>query len=343
MEAARNAEFEVVLDGEQLYETLFVPYSAPRQACLTIDQLSNGTHTLQMTLKSGDFKLDVLEVPENFTMMPDILTVTSAAQAAAEEHALAEQQKALAKKQAAENIKKTLQQAVAALQPEKPAEEPKSETPAAAELETDAEKQPTFKEVLENSGVIGVISNNAAKKKEQLEQDGKTEADETPTVMEFPLPHQDFEAAASLTPVPEHTEEPVKIEPLPETDSETSEEPVSAPTVEPESKPEAAALTESAVAASAEPEQPAEPQQPEEPVSEPTAPETATESAAAPSTVTYIEEEWDDLPMPELPPQETASTAPAAAEADRCTVEKADYANPFTCTENAATASACLE
>ena len=35
-----------------------------------------------------------------------------------------------------------------------------------------------------------------------------------------------------------------------------------------------------------------------------------TESAAAPSTVTYIEEEWDDLPMPELPPQETASTAP---------------------------------
>ena len=33
----------------------------------------------------------------------------------------------------------------------------------------------------------------------------------------------------------------------------------------------------------------------------------------------------------------------AAAEADRCTAEKADYANPFTCTENAATASACLE
>ena len=295
---ARNAEFEVVLDGEQLYETLFVPYSAPRQACLTIDQLSNGTHTLQMTLKSGDFKLDVLEVPENFTMMPDILTVTSAAQAAAEEHALAEQQKALAKKQAAENIKKTLQQAVAALQPGEPAEEPKSETPAAAESETDAEKQPTFKEVLENSGVIGVISNNAAKKKEQLEQDGKTEADETPTVMEFPLPHQDFEAAASLTPVPEHAEEPVKIEPLPETDLETSEEPVSAPAVEPESKPEAAALTESAAAASAEP------------VSEPTAPETATESAAAPSTVTYIEEEWDDLPMPELSPQETASPAP---------------------------------
>ena len=64
---ARNAEFEVVLDGEQLYETLFVPYSAPRQSCLTIDQLPNGTHTLQMTLKSGDFKLDVLEVPENFT------------------------------------------------------------------------------------------------------------------------------------------------------------------------------------------------------------------------------------------------------------------------------------
>ncbi|MFR4419429.1 MAG: hypothetical protein ACLT3I_06405, partial [Ruminococcus sp.] len=316
---ARNAEFEVVLDGEQLYETLFVPYSAPRQSCLTIDQLPNGTHTLQMTLKSGDFKLDVLEVPENFTMMPDILTVTSAAQAAAEEHALAEQQKALAKKQAAENIKKTLQQAVAALQPEKPAEEPKSETPAAAESETDAEKQPTFKEVLDNSGVIGVIYNNAAKKKEQLEQDGKTEADETPTVMEFPLPHQDFEAAASLTPVPEHAEESVKIEPLPETDSETSKEPVSVP----------------AAAASAEPEQPAEPQQPEEPisatsesiatpeeasatetttseqpVSEPTAPETATESAAAPSTVTYIEEEWDDLPMPELPPQETTATAP---------------------------------
>ena len=133
--------------------------------------------------------------------------------------------------------------------------------------------------------MIGVISNNAAKKKEQLEQDGKTEADETPTVMEFPLPHQDFEAAASLTPVPEHAEESVKIEPLPETDSETSEEPVSVP----------------AAAASAEPEQP---------VSEPTAPETATESAAAPSTVTYIEEEWDDLSMPELPPQETASPAP---------------------------------
>ena len=213
------------------------------------------------------------------------------------------------------------------MQPEKPAEEPKSETPAAAESETDAEKQPTFKEVLENSGVIGVISNNAAKKKEQLEQDGKTEADETPTVMEFPLPHQDFEAAASLTPVPEHAEESVKIEPLPETDSEISEEPVSAPAAEPESKPEAAAPTESesAAAAPVEPEQPAEPQQPEEPISatsesiatpeeasatETTTPETATESAAAPSTVTYIEEEWDDLPMPELPPQETASPAP---------------------------------
>ena len=26
--------------------------------------------------------------------------------------------------------------------------------------------------------------------------------------------------------------------------------------------------------------------------------------------MTYIEEEWDDLPMPELPPQETASPAP---------------------------------
>ena len=26
--------------------------------------------------------------------------------------------------------------------------------------------------------------------------------------------------------------------------------------------------------------------------------------------MTYIEEEWDDLPMPELPPQETAATAP---------------------------------
>lgn len=95
---AKNAEFQVMLDGKVLYETLFVPYCAPRQTCLTIDQLKVGTHTLQVTLKSGEFKLDVLEVPENYTLMPDILTVTTAAQAAAEEHAFAAKQRHLRRK-----------------------------------------------------------------------------------------------------------------------------------------------------------------------------------------------------------------------------------------------------
>ena len=36
-------------------------------------------------------------------------------------------------------------------------------------------------------------------------------------------------------------------------------------------------------------------------------------------------------------------TAAANVETDRCTAEKADYTNPFACTENAATASAGLE
>jgi len=33
----------------------------------------------------------------------------------------------------------------------------------------------------------------------------------------------------------------------------------------------------------------------------------------------------------------------AAAKTNRCSAEKADYTNPFACTENAATASAGLE
>ncbi|MGN1225295.1 MAG: hypothetical protein ACI4TG_09370, partial [Ruminococcus sp.] len=263
---AKNAEFQVMLDGEVLYETLFVPYCAPRQACLTMDQLKVGTHTLQMTLKSGEFKLDVLEVPENYTLMPDILTVTTAAQSSAEEHAFAIKQKELAKKKAAADAERTLQQAVQALQPEPEPQKPKEEP----------KKAQTFKEMLEAAGMIpSKAVKAAAAKEEQSDSQGVT-------VMDFPLPNPLDERnsqnkpetpvvtvpfsgeTVEKTPVPEHLSESIKISP---------EEPQSAAV-------EKTVATEETTASKAT---------------------ESTEEPSDPTTMTYIEEEWENFSMPPQP------------------------------------------
>jgi len=282
---AKNAEFQVMLDGEVLYETLFVPYCAPRQACLTMDQLKVGTHTLQMTLKSGEFKLDVLEVPENYTLMPDILTVTTAAQAAAEEHAFAIKQKELAKKKAAADAERTLQQAVQALQPEPEPQKPKEEP----------KKAQTFKEMLEAAGMIpSKAVKAAAAKEEQSDSQGVT-------VMDFPLPNPLDERnsqnkpetpvvtvpfsgeTVEKTPVPEHLSESIRISP---------EEPQSAAVEKPVAIEETTASKATESTACTQPE--------------------TTEEPSDPTTMTYIEEEWENFSMPPQPevPKSNGKTAP---------------------------------
>ncbi|MBQ8824532.1 MAG: hypothetical protein IJZ64_04795, partial [Ruminococcus sp.] len=113
---ARNAEFRVMIDDTILYESLFIPYCFPRQACLVVDQLKdNIVHTIEMTLLSGDFKLDVIEIPENHILMPDILEVTSAAEAAAKEHENMIRRQRQAEKNAEQKANETLERAVEAL------------------------------------------------------------------------------------------------------------------------------------------------------------------------------------------------------------------------------------
>lgn len=72
---AQNAEFTVLIDGHTVYENFFVPDCQPRQACMVIDQLPEGTHTLQLFVVSGTFKLDVLEIPAQYTRMTDTLMI----------------------------------------------------------------------------------------------------------------------------------------------------------------------------------------------------------------------------------------------------------------------------
>lgn len=73
---AQNAEFTVLIDGHTYYENFFVPESLPRQACIIIDQLPEGTHHMQVFVTAGTFKLDVLEVPETYDKMPDTLSIS---------------------------------------------------------------------------------------------------------------------------------------------------------------------------------------------------------------------------------------------------------------------------
>ncbi len=112
---AEDAMFHVTVDGETMYDEHFVSYCGPRQACFVIDQLPEGEHTLHVTLLSGEFKLDVLEIPENHVMMPDILTVTSQALAAAVQREDELYKMRLAQQQAALNAARTLEQAVESL------------------------------------------------------------------------------------------------------------------------------------------------------------------------------------------------------------------------------------
>lgn len=272
---AKNAEFQVMLDGEVLYETLFVPYCAPRQACLTMDQLKVGTHMLQITLKSGEFKLDVLEVPENYTLMPDILTVTTAAQAAAEEHAFAVKQKELAKKKAALEAEKTLRQAVQALQPDP--------EPQKSKEEEESKKSQTFKEMLEAAGMIpSKAVKAAAEKAEQSET-------QDVTVMDFPLPNPLERNAQNVSEMPAAA--------VPSSD-ETVESSVPEYRLESiKQSPEEPKMQSTAANESIATEETAAPKATE------SVPSETTEKVPDPITMTYIEEEWENFSMPPQPPQ----------------------------------------
>ena len=72
---AQNAEFTVLIDGHTMYENFFVPSCLPRQACLAIDQLPEGTHNMRVFITGGQFKLDVLEIPELYPRMADTLSI----------------------------------------------------------------------------------------------------------------------------------------------------------------------------------------------------------------------------------------------------------------------------
>lgn len=74
---AIHAEFTVLVDGHTLYDNFFVAECLPRQACLVIDSLPEGAHNMRVFVKSGSFKLDVLEVPEAYARMTDALTIPS--------------------------------------------------------------------------------------------------------------------------------------------------------------------------------------------------------------------------------------------------------------------------
>lgn len=112
---AKDAIFNVIIDDEVVYDEYFVSYCGPRQACFIIEQLSPGEHTIYVNIISGEFKLDVLEIPDNHVMMPDILVVTPSALAAAEKHEEELYQKRLAQHQSALEAVRTLEQAVESL------------------------------------------------------------------------------------------------------------------------------------------------------------------------------------------------------------------------------------
>ncbi len=112
---AQDAIFNVTVDDHPMYTDHFVSFCAPRQACFVIEQLPPGEHTLHVTVVSGDFKLDVLEIPENHVMMPDVLVVSQTALAAAEQREQELYQKKLAQQQAARDAARTLEQVVESL------------------------------------------------------------------------------------------------------------------------------------------------------------------------------------------------------------------------------------
>ena len=80
---AQNAEFTVLVDGHTMYENFFVADCLPRQACLVIDQLPEGKHSMRVFVTSGQFKLDVLEIPEAYPRMTDTLLIPSNVRSAA--------------------------------------------------------------------------------------------------------------------------------------------------------------------------------------------------------------------------------------------------------------------
>ena len=128
---AQDAIFEVTVDDTPMYTDHFVSYCAPRQACIVIDQLPPGEHTLYVTLTSGEFKLDVLEIPDNHVLMPDQLVVTQTALAAAEKREQELYQQRLAQQQAARKAARTLEQVVESLADDPVHEEaPKASAPA---------------------------------------------------------------------------------------------------------------------------------------------------------------------------------------------------------------------
>ncbi len=77
---ARNVELTVIVDGKTLYEHLHIAKCLPRQTVVSIEGLALGRHTLQIYLVSGEFKLDVLEVPESAPEMPDMLLMPQSLQ-----------------------------------------------------------------------------------------------------------------------------------------------------------------------------------------------------------------------------------------------------------------------
>lgn len=74
---AENAVFTVLIDGHTVCENLRVPSCQYRQACVVIDQLPEGVHSMRVFIISGAFKLDVLEIPEQYDRMTDTLRIPS--------------------------------------------------------------------------------------------------------------------------------------------------------------------------------------------------------------------------------------------------------------------------
>ena len=73
----------MLVDGHTMYENFFVADCLPRQACLVIDQLPEGKHSMRVFVTSGQFKLDVLEIPEAYPRMTDTLLIPSNVRSAA--------------------------------------------------------------------------------------------------------------------------------------------------------------------------------------------------------------------------------------------------------------------
>ena len=172
---AEDAIFNVEIDGETVYDEHFVSYCGPRQACFVIEQLPPGEHMIYVTILSGEFKLDVLEIPENHVMMPDILIVTPAALAAAEQHEEELYQKKLAKQQAAMEAARTLEQAVESLADESYSADQTEEEEIPSyeeqqETETETEISETEVSETEASETVSAEAEKTAEENESAEE-----------------------------------------------------------------------------------------------------------------------------------------------------------------------------